>query len=141
MKTLTNISVLLRDNADSLNFAAPVDVVYNPLRYAWDAHRQYLTQYGRGSKRVVLLGMNPGPFGMVQTGVPFGSVSYVRDWMGITGDVVPPRHQHPKRPVLGFAIEKEEVSGTRLWQWAASRFGTAELFFRDFFFNSGTKLL
>ena len=34
-----------------------------------------------------MLGMNPGPFGMAQTGVPFGDVAMVRDFVGITGRV------------------------------------------------------
>ena len=35
------------------------------------------------AKRVVFLGMNPGPFGMAQVGVPFGEVAAVRDWLRI----------------------------------------------------------
>jgi len=114
-----------------LRFAPPVTHVYNPLQYARAPHRCYLARFGRGRKRVVLLGMNPGPFGMAQTGVPFGEVAAVRDWMGIEAPVSRPRRPHPRRPVEGFACARSEVSGQRLWGWA--RFGSPEGFFGIFF--------
>lgn len=116
-----------------LQFAAPVACVYRPLEYAWAPHRRYLEHYGKGRKRVLFLGMNPGPFGMVQTGVPFGEVAAVRDWMGIQEPVARPAHEHAKRPVEGFLCQRSEVSGRRLWGLFAERFGTAEAFFKDHF--------
>jgi single-strand selective monofunctional uracil DNA glycosylase len=107
--------------------------VYNPLRYAWEPHRLYLERFGEKRGRVVLLGMNPGPWGMAQTGVPFGEVELVRDWMGIEAEVGRPEPEHPKRPIEGFACGRSEVSGRRLWGWARDRFGTAGTFFDRFF--------
>lgn len=107
--------------------------VYNPLVYARVPHRRYLERYGRGRREVLLVGMNPGPWGMAQTGVPFGAVSLVRDWLGIEGPVRKPRRCHPKRPIEGFACRREEASGARLWGWARERFGTPEAFFARFF--------
>jgi len=123
----------LATRTGDLRFAPPVAHVYNPLDYAWDAHEAYLRRYGEGRKRVVFLGMNPGPFGMMQTGVPFGEVAAVRDWMGIEVPVRPPAAQHAKRPILGFACPRSEVSGRRLWGWAAQRFGSADAFFAQCF--------
>src|SRR5512134_2535493 len=80
-----------------LRFPAPVAHVYDPLQYAWAPYEQYITRYGRPPKRVVLLGMNPGPFGMMQTGVPFGEVAAVRDWMHIQAPVHKPRDEHGRR--------------------------------------------
>ena len=117
----------------ALRFDAPVTHVYNPLDYAWAPCEAYLRRYGSGRKRVVFLGMNPGPFGMMQTGVPFGEVAAVRDWMGIEAPVARPAQQHPKRPIEGFDCRRSEVSGRRLWGWAAARFGTAEAFFAESF--------
>ncbi len=77
--------------------------------------------------------MNPGPFGMAQTGVPFGAVPAVRDWMGLEAAVGEPPSMHPKRPVEGFACRRVEVSGKRLWGWAEARFGSPERFFKRFF--------
>ena len=114
---------------ESLRFAAPVAHVYNPLAYAWAPYEHYLRRFATGRKRAVFLGMNPGPFGMMQTGIPFGEVAAVRDWMGIEADVPAPAQQHPKRPIEGFACRRSEVSGRRLWGWAAARFGSAESFF------------
>ena len=131
--SLTRISLDLRRAVGTLAFAAPVTHVYNPLRYAWAPHRQYLERFGQGPKEALFVGMNPGPWGMAQTGVPFGEISMVRDWMGITGKVSTPAHEHPKRPVTGFDCERSEVSGKRVWSWAHKRFGAPEAFFGRFF--------
>lgn len=116
-----------------LGFGEPVAWVYRPLEYAWRPHKTYLERYGKGTKRVVFLGMNPGPFGMAQTGVPFGEVAAVRDWLGIHEPVEKPSAEHPKRPVEGFQCARSEVSGRRLWGLFAERFGNAGAFFKDHF--------
>lgn len=116
-----------------LRFGPPVTHVYNPLEYARAPYADYLRKYGQGTREVVLLGMNPGPYGMAQTGVPFGEVAHVRDWLGVAGEVGRPEPEHPKRPIQGFGCPRSEVSGARVWGWARSRFGTPEAFFRRFF--------
>ena len=118
---------------NALSFDLPTAYVYNPLDYAWEIHRQYLELAGGSKKKVVFLGMNPGPFGMAQTGVPFGEIPAVRDWMGLRGEVEKPESEHPKRPVEGLACAKSEVSGRRLWGLFAERFEKAENFFEDHF--------
>jgi single-strand selective monofunctional uracil DNA glycosylase len=133
MGSLVQISRTLSRAVGALRFADPVTYVYNPLRYARRSHEIYLDRFGAGPKEVVLVGMNPGPFGMAQTGVPFGDVGFVRDWMGIEAPVDRPKSEHPKRPVLGFDCERSEVSGSRLWGWARERFGSPEAFFSRFF--------
>ena len=126
---LTAIADGLASAVDALEFGAPVVHVYNPLVYARAAHHAYLRVAGAATGRVLLLGMNPGPWGMTQTGVPFGEVVHVRDWLGIASGVEPPADQHPKRPILGFGCKRSEVSGRRVWGWAARRFGTPAAFF------------
>ncbi len=121
----------LRASVDALSFGEPVTHVYNPLDYAADAVRQYFGRFGDAPRRVLLLGMNPGPWGMAQTGVPFGEVAAVRDWLGLDAAVGRPRRQHPRRPVQGLDCERSEVSGRRLWGLFARRFGTPERFFAD----------
>jgi len=116
-----------------LRFGEPVTHVYNPLDYAWPMHEAYLRRYGTGPKRVVFVGMNPGPWGMAQTGVPFGEVDHVRDWLCLNEPVGSPKHAHPKRPVRGLDCERSEVSGRRLWGLFAERFGTPGAFFDDHF--------
>ena len=96
-------------------FRAPVAYTYNPLEYAWAGHEAYVRRFGNGPKKVLYLGMNPGPFGMAQTGVPFGEVSAVRLWMGISACIGQPPAMHPKRPVQGFICPRSELSGRRLW--------------------------
>lgn len=117
--------------AGRLRFGPPVAFVYNPLDYAREVHEAYLARFGAGRKRVLFLGMNPGPFGMAQTGVPFGEVAAVRDWMGLGGRVERPAACHARRPVDGFACRRSEVSGRRLWGLFADRFGTAPAFFEE----------
>lgn len=116
-----------------LRFGPPVTHVYNPLEYAREPFARYLERYGRPPREVVLLGMNPGPFGMAQTGVPFGEVSHVREWLGLEAPVGRPDVEHPRRPVQGFSCPRSEVSGARVWGWARERFGTPEAFFQRFF--------
>jgi len=123
----------LAAQAEELRFGGPVSNVYNPLVYAWNAHETYLRRFGTAPKELVFLGMNPGPFGMAQTGVPFGEISAVRDWMKITAAIGRPAREHPKRPVQGFACARTEISGQRLWGLFARRFGTAEDYFARHF--------
>jgi single-strand selective monofunctional uracil DNA glycosylase len=123
----------LRDTLHPLAFAEPVTHVYRPLEYAWLPHEKYLRRFGGAKKKVVLLGMNPGPFGMAQTGVPFGEIAAVRDWMGIRAPVEHPENEHPKRRIVGFDCTQSEVSGRRLYGLFAARFGGADAFFKDHF--------
>jgi single-strand selective monofunctional uracil DNA glycosylase len=125
---LVAIGRKLRTQVDRLTFSEPVTHVYNPLDYAREPHEAYLEQYGTGKKRLIFLGMNPGPFGMAQTGVPFGDIKMVRDFLGIDGKVGKPKNEHPKRVVQGFDCPRSEVSGTRLWGWLNERFRTAKAF-------------
>lgn len=123
----------LSEAVDQLRFGPPVSHIYNPLEYAAAVHEAYLERYANGRCRVVFIGMNPGPFGMTQTGVPFGEVAAVRDWLGLNGPVLRPRTENPKRPIEGFDCKRSEVSGRRLWGLFQQRFGSAEAFFRDHF--------
>lgn len=130
---IVQISRRLSKCINKLRFGAEVSLVYNPLDYAREPHEQYLVRYGQGKKRLLFVGMNPGPFGMAQTGVPFGDVTMVRDFLGIHAKVRKPALEHPKRPVHGFECKRSEVSGTRVWGFVRDRFGTPDAFFRDAF--------
>ncbi len=130
---LQKIADTLAAEVDRLSFSPPVAHVYNPLVYAREPHARYLARYGQGPKEAVFVGMNPGPWGMAQTGVPFGEVAMVREWLGIEAAVGKPAHEHPKKLVTGFACRRSEVSGRRLWGLFRSRFGGPERFFARFF--------
>jgi len=130
---LKEASQCLSKEVSALQFGEPTAYVYNPLKYAWNIHQVYLELAGKTKKKVVFLGMNPGPFGMAQTGVPFGEIPAVRDWMGLQGEVSKPIPEHPKRPVQGLACTKSEVSGRRLWGLFAERFVSVRAFFQDHF--------
>jgi single-strand selective monofunctional uracil DNA glycosylase len=131
--SLAQISRELSQKVDELRFGGEVSHVYNPLAYARAPHEAYLAQWGGGKKTALLLGMNPGPFGMAQTGVPFGDVAMVRDFLRVTGKVGKPKLVHPKRPIDGFACARGEVSGQRLWGFARDKFSSPERFFEHFF--------
>jgi single-strand selective monofunctional uracil DNA glycosylase len=126
------IRSIIKDLKD-LEFKSPVSHVYNPLEYAQDAYEAYVALYGIPPKEIILLGMNPGPWGMAQTGVPFGEIDAVKDWLGIDATVTAPSRVHPKRPILGFDCRRSEVSGRRLWGWVKSTFKTPDNFFSRFF--------
>jgi single-strand selective monofunctional uracil DNA glycosylase len=123
----------LSERMHGLTFAPPVTHVYNPLAYAWSPHADYIKLGATGPRRVLFMGMNPGPWGMAQVGVPFGEVAHTRDWLGIDAPVEKPENEHPKRPVEGFACTRSEVSGRRLWGFFAERFGKPEAFFEEHF--------
>jgi len=123
----------LSRTVNQLDFAEYVPWVYNPLDYAWKGHVQYLTRYARGSCKTLFLGMNPGPWGMAQTGVPFGEVAAVTTWLGIQATIGRPNPEHPKRPIEGLACARSEVSGKRLWGLFADRYADAETFFNEHF--------
>lgn len=129
MKNPVQIYIDLADAVEVLSFSKPVACVYNPLRYARNAIDQYLERYDGVQKEAVFLGMNPGPWGMVQTGIPFGDVPMVRDWIGINAPVTAPNIQHPKRPIEGFLCKRREVSGKRFWGLMQAIFNTPEVFF------------
>lgn len=132
---LVEAAEVLRKTVDALDFREPVTHVYNPLDYAWPMHEAYLSRYGSKFKPggVLLLGMNPGPWGMAQTGVPFGEIAAVRDWLKLDEPIGRPVEEHPKRPIEGLACPRSEVSGARLWGLFRERFGTPGKFFRDHF--------
>jgi single-strand selective monofunctional uracil DNA glycosylase len=137
----SQITDALVDDLKDLRFGTPVTYVYNPLVYARKPYDLYFAQYGLAPKEFVFVGMNPGPWGMAQTGVPFGEVAEVRDWLGIEAPVGKPVREHPKRPVLGFCCHRSEVSGRRVWGWARSRFRTPERFFSRAFIANYCPLL
>ena len=116
-----------------LRFDAPVACVYNPWEYAMGPYRRYVERFGRRRREVILLGMNPGPWGMAQTGIPFGEVNAAKSWLEVEAPVGRPRRVHPRRPVEGFACGRSEVSGARLWGWARETFQTPRRFFERFF--------
>lgn len=133
MSDLITITKQLSSAVNALDFADPVTHIYNPLDYAWAPHEQYLQRFGAAPKDVLMLGMNPGPFGMAQVGIPFGEINLVRGWLQINAAVDSPAVEHPKRPVLGFDCQRSEVSGRRVWTWAAEKYGTPEAFFERFY--------
>ena len=131
MKLIRMIDQLNRDLA-SLRFKPPVTHVYNPLDYARAAYIEYVKRYAR-KPEVVFVGMNPGPWGMVQTGIPFGEVDTVVNWLKIESPVGTPDRVHPSRPVMGPQCQRREISGQRLWGWARTRFKTPDNFFKRCF--------
>ena len=126
------ISRWLARNVKGLRFDPPTACVYNPLVYARRSHEAYLERYATQGVETLLVGMNPGPWGMAQTGVPFGEIGSVREFLGIDEPVGRPPVMHPKRPIEGFACRRSEVSGRRLWDWARGRYRTATRFSRAF---------
>lgn len=130
-KSILAITKRLRKQLGSLQFDAPVSHVYNPLEYAWSAYEQYILRFATSPCRTMFLGMNPGPWGMAQTGIPFGEIDAVRKYLSIHARIDRPAREHPKRPILGFECKRSEVSGKRLWGLMESRYGNPEDFFKS----------
>ena len=116
--------------------------VTNPLDYAWEFHEQFIDKWSEFGARTLLLGMNPGPYGMAQTGVPFGATAMARDILQIEErNVKTPPDAHPKRPVEGLSMERQEVSGTRFWSMLSDHYGSTEAIFSNIFVVNHCPLL
>lgn len=121
----------LAEELRHLTFSDPVTHTYLTVDYAADGYEAYLKKFGNSRKKILFLGMNPGPYGMVQTGVPFGEIAVVREWMKLSPQVGKPEHEHPKRKITGMDCPKSEVSGRRLWGYFSEKFPNVEDFFVD----------
>ncbi|MDC7126318.1 MAG: single-stranded DNA-binding protein [Spirochaetales bacterium] len=128
---LKDVALELSEEVSKLDFTDEITHIYNPLEYAWKSHSQYLEKYGNNPKKIIFVGMNPGPWGMAQTGVPFGEITAVINWLKIETDVEKPENEHPKRPIEGFSCKRSEVSGRRLWGLMAERYNEPENFFSE----------
>lgn len=63
------LSCLLSCDELSWKLNSSIRYVYNPLVYAKDNYLQFLYKFTNSPKKLMFLGMNPGPWGMMQTGV------------------------------------------------------------------------
>lgn len=124
------------DKLLSLDYGEGITHVYNPLDYASEIHADFVSKFCQGTKKVLMMGMNPGPWGMGQTGVPFGHVKYAKEWLGVTGSVKRPEKEHPKRPIQGLECPKSEVSGDRLWSLLKELSGSPDILFRHVFLHN-----
>jgi len=132
---LVDESRTLTKGLNDLSFSKDL-IIYNPLEYAVESHEFYLSRYGQSKKKILFMGMNPGPWGMVQTGIPFGAIDPVKNFLKIEKNINAPKKQHQKRPVQGFSCKRQEVSGSRLWSWIEAQWGDAESFFSDCFVHN-----
>jgi single-strand selective monofunctional uracil DNA glycosylase len=123
-------TLLLRSQVESLRFSKDY-IVYDPLDYAWSLHEQYIMRYLRHPVKAIFLGMNPGPFGMAQTGVPFGEINAVKTFLKIDGEVGRPSFEHPARPIKGLSIQRSEISGKRLWGLLSEHYTDAQQCFDE----------
>jgi single-strand selective monofunctional uracil DNA glycosylase len=116
--------------------------VTNPLDYAWELHEQFIRKWGGFGAKTLLLGMNPGPYGMAQTGVPFGATKMATDVLQIEAvELQTPAGAHPKRPIQGLSMERQEVSGTRFWTFMVDHYGSIEATFSNIFVVNHCPLL
>ncbi|KAJ9599951.1 hypothetical protein L9F63_009779, partial [Diploptera punctata] len=120
----------------TLTFSHPVEFIYNPLEYAYDMHSNFIHKFCQTTKRILFLGMNPGPWGMSQTGVPFGQIAAVKDWLQVSGEVGRPEIEHPSRQVTGLNCTRSEVSGQRFWGFFRELCGSPEVFFKHAFVHN-----
>ena len=132
-ETLMDAGRTLQRSLAKIDYSEVTEWVYDPFDYAWDPYCEYLTRFARTPIKRVFMGMNPGPWGMAQTGIPFGEVAAVRDWLKIASTTKKPVREHPKRPIEGLACKRSEVSGQRLWGLFSSRYKTPENFFAEHF--------
>lgn len=131
MKALIDLTEEFNKKLNELQFDFD-GFVYNPLNYASLLHNQFLN---RNTNTIdnLFMGMNPGPFGMAQNGVPFGATSKVKDFLKINGSVDLVLDAHPKLPIVGLEMKREEESGKRFWSVMEEIYGNCEEFFKHSF--------
>lgn len=131
---LLNIHINLNNQLRTLNFInEDIRYSYNPLEYAFELYVDYVRKFCNTTKKILFVGMNPGPFGMCQTGVPFGDPHWVKDWLRIEGDVSVPPVECPERKIYGLASKRKEISGDRFWSFFSGLCGEPEKFFENSF--------
>ena len=54
-----------------IKYGYPVTVIYSPLTYAFQTHRDFVAKFCTSERTLLFLGMNPGPYGMSQNGVRY----------------------------------------------------------------------
>ena len=137
-----HLSAACDEAISKLETSGSVAHATNPLDYAWLHHEQFIEQWGGLGATTLLLGMNPGPWGMAQTGVPFGATHVARDFLRIkANELSTPANAHPKRPIVGMDLERQEVSGTRLWNLMEELYGSPEATFSNLFVVNHCPLL
>ncbi len=127
MNTLIDRTKLFASECQEIEYPECV-YVYHPLNYAWNFHKKYLELYVKKGTKALFLGMNPGPFGMAQTGIPFGEVNVVKEYLKIDEPLLALPITHPKRPIEGLLCERSEVSGRRLWSLIEKKFPLSKQF-------------
>ncbi|KAJ8670440.1 hypothetical protein QAD02_001699 [Eretmocerus hayati] len=135
--TFLAIECALSQKLRYINFNFPVEHIYDPVVYAYHTHAIYVTKYCHSNKKILFLGMNPGPWGMSQTGVPFGEVNIVKEWLKISGYIGKPFREQADRLVTGFSCTRSEISGRRFWSLFKELCGgDPEKFFRHSFLHN-----
>ncbi len=96
--------------------------IYNPLVYANEMFFEYIREYVAFPTKYLFLGMNPGPFGMTQTGIPFGEINIVLEYLKLNKPIDSPTIEHPNRKIEGLNINRSEISGKRLWGYIKQKY-------------------
>ncbi|XP_073819638.1 uncharacterized protein isoform X2 [Musca autumnalis] len=101
---------------------------YNPVVHAAEIHCNYLQKYLDSPKRILFVGMNPGRYGALQTGIPFGNITTVKIGMGLKGRITPTPGQRGKIRIRGLEAPEVEhdSSSTRFWRLISELFDGAE---------------
>lgn len=91
--------------------------VLNVHAYGWSAYEAFVrAYYSDGRPRILALSMNPGPFGAVQTGIPFCDVPLARQ-------LLPGFDRLIAAKPSWVASERREISALKLVVWSDARFG------------------
>ena len=68
-KTFIELETNLANRLMEIPYPHDIDTIYNPLDYAIKPHTYFVEKYANEApKDILFLGMNPGPWGMGQTG-------------------------------------------------------------------------
>jgi single-strand selective monofunctional uracil DNA glycosylase len=122
-------------------------LVLDPGRYGERWHHRFRRCYPVGPRPLLVFGLNPGPYGMAQTGVPFTDLKRLefhlprlwRELLAAREPVALPGLAPPSlRPFLTRTFESSSV---RVYKFLERAFGSAEQAFRRVAFVNPCPLL
>jgi single-strand selective monofunctional uracil DNA glycosylase len=122
-------------------------LVLNPGRYGERWHARFRRAYPMSPRPLLVFGLNPGPYGMAQTGVPFTDLKRLESalpglWKDLVASGEPVTRPGLAPPSLARHLTRTfESSSVRVYRFLERAYGRPELALREVVFVNPCPLL